>query len=617
MGFESLSWDKYSFADVAEDESGMLSDSGSSHGDGRCSSKSLFASMRHQRWAHRSFAALVDGAPVEFSSWRELADLEGKGFEGSVVSGSRGNFDLSASEYMDSSTVRGGFPLDCPSFLRHRLGRFTARLGELYDSEEGARELKVALALRLRELGYPELDDAGLLSLARELFPLLAEVPVGRLRSGSLYDFSPKALSTRALPASERAFAASFMRPDRRELFLTIAGKYPTFASWGPDGRLSEVQVVKPSGEFDGHSAFRFSSSWASDFSAQAYKSVVSSWWAEKEKVDGFCFTCHESPCGCAPQDRFKYEVLAHCGSTRSSYVARDHTWGSSFSVRVNSAMHAAALERVPDVVGVLEAASESAGVDVSSLGPALGYNVALFLETVSKDEVFLKEVAASLLQELAAAEARARSSHAFYARTLFEEFESPSSSLSSVPRTEVYLGRDGIYAYQARLEQLRVLREGLSAAERQARRERENDVRFVTASRLAFWSSEHNSLLGDGSKPPVFVDTGFAGTIPERIMAQRGEISSRARFFGSVAKPKDKVRLFSTSVPEYGFSTLRSRQEILAVEYDAKAVRSSRVVNGGQPTSALEQLVFRQVVDAVRRFAREETLALLGDRDS
>lgn len=182
----------------------------------------------------------------------------------------------------------------------------------------------------------------------------------------------------------------------------------------------------------------------------------------------------------------------------------------------------------------------------------------------------------------------------------------------------EVYLGRDGIYAY--------VGRRALDVSQRrkmgwQKRREAKLqgklpglNVKYLVYPRLfrdTLSSDLKSGYLEDSGvtkeSDPVFYDTGFVGTIPDQILRLLGylgdEVDSRMKLL-SASKESRRVK---------GISEQERNAIVNKIEYSAKAEevavglfrdpKTGRIRPVAQPTSPQEQLMYEMMKLAIAEY--------------
>lgn len=616
---------------------------------GRCNERALTSNGRHQSWGANDYGVLnpSTGELTKIQSWKDLKALreqfaaQGLSYDGSVIFAPKGQLAQAIeagtfnSEYMDPSTIRGGYPEDCPQHVRDAIGAFVAEFKvNLFGNTQEMRDIRATLAIEMRALGYPQVSLSEMLKIAAQHYPGLEafkvkdshityQPPLGLFLQPRDADLLTKA---RVPAASDRkalleALRRSNVKIDGKEIEKAL-DRLPTLVAWDSRGKLTVVKVSMPEDESYAKTVYSNEEGWfCSTVVDKAMLVYATSWLSKKDKNEpGLCYKCLGTPCECfsGKEDFIKYvkETLSEGRGDHS-----EHRWGTKCSSRLTFDNHRKAVERAAEVKEYIDGkGSTSADKFKEAYGENVFYNLALFLEQTGQPTEVLDSIGDALFKELAATRKRVKEMHGRYADTLFNEFEHASKRTVHEKLSEVYLGRDGIYAYNARQAQLNAIRKSMGPDERRRRRQEEDELHYVIASRSAEWVPEmHESLLG--SARTMFIDTGFSGTIPRKIAraqasAGRGEkVGMKDR--GPWSEPDDIMRLFSTDYPRYGFQQLMSHNDATIIEHDAKTTFSSGVINGGRPTPALEQLVFRQARDQIRAQAYERTLALTQEAQS
>lgn len=196
----------------------------------------------------------------------------------------------------------------------------------------------------------------------------------------------------------------------------------------------------------------------------------------------------------------------------------------------------------------------------------------------------------------------------------LYEEFDSYREN-GRVPM-EVYLGRDGVYAWIGRRAQDAARRRKLGLMGRSGLEEKGRVVeikpRYIVYPRFfrdsvdpdvkrAYLEQQQVSQASD----PVFYDTGYTGTIPEQIMEIMGfptaEIEERIRLLSA---PTDARRVRGIEA--------NARAEIIDhIESNAKAEhsaeglirdKSGKIRHIARPTDPTDQLYFHMIKEAITR---------------
>lgn len=197
----------------------------------------------------------------------------------------------------------------------------------------------------------------------------------------------------------------------------------------------------------------------------------------------------------------------------------------------------------------------------------------------------------------------------------LYEEFD----GLRETGRNplEVYLGRDGIYAYIGRRAQDVARRRKMGPKGRKGLKEKgeilEINPQYVVYPRYfrdnINYETKRQFLEQEGISPeadPLFYDTGYTGTIPEQIM--------RVMDFEDEDIEK-RIRLLSAPVAHRRVKgiTENARGEIIEyIEHNAKTEQAAEglIINGktgkirhiAKPTSPEEQFYFMMVKQAIAR---------------
>jgi len=515
---------------------------------------------------------------------RKKLGRDGVAWDGTVVD-PWGN-----ASWLDEETVRGNYPRDCPRWLRHRIGQLAAGLGRV----DVATKVRVAVAARQR--GW-KISDRDIVALLRD----------GQWAYAC--DNSGETRTVRGLGAADADELARFARlaiddPDDRDLLLE-ATRDPRMLTgvFTKSGRLTGVRGVVTDGRVG-----RAVATWAHnglpydlDAAVLAHETHLRETWRGGRGVR--CFTCQtdQAACGCACGNDAR---LAELRRAARVHPTQDHAWGHEHSVAATAAMreaaarHAATLERRARAVdGDAADALEAAG------GPDVWRSIALYFEQtqVADDErdELLGDALDVLVSLLETTSARADAVHADYVAALYREFDAGDAPLGELGLTELYLGRDGGYLEHARDEMLReYVRRGDARAVRHA-------TAYVSVSSASPWEPrDHRHIAG----PTVLIDTGFTGTIPARIAAAQG-----LRIVdGDVKAGEVAVRLLNTDTPGMGFSQQAPFDVVGQIEHDAKLHRQALRAGELAPSSAIEQLVCRQLEHTIRTRARAQIAALL-----
>lgn len=192
----------------------------------------------------------------------------------------------------------------------------------------------------------------------------------------------------------------------------------------------------------------------------------------------------------------------------------------------------------------------------------------------------------------------------------------------------EVYLGRDGIYAYVARRAQDIGERRRMSWQERKVRKQAGEEVglriKYLVYPRVfrdtVATLAKHEYLIQNGisrEADPIFYDTGFIGTIPEQIMEILGfddaEIDSRMKLL-SAEKSNRKVK----SVDDKERTTIVNQIEHNAKPEEVaiglfKDPASGKIKPVAQASRPEEQLMYGMVRTAISNYyytkAKEEKI--------
>jgi hypothetical protein len=654
----------------------------------------------HARSRKRSNLRAIDprdGSEVVFSHHKELAAFEAALAQSGVVFDHQ-VFDLPAGMsiaearaqglatpgYVDSATMRGNLPLDCPRKVRDEIGSFVSALGEEYglsSDDPLLRDMRSTLGLKLRSLGYRHLSNAQLevalaayypgvakptTQMASDRFLVAARVvsPGDRhvlrsyLAATATPPTSPPDLSSRderiaKLAAAfiqhdaaadepsltpDGAFTLATTRvgnspvvvvPTRFQLpgdmldkalasFDSHASHRPTVAVWGADGRPESfaMAALSSSGRtqpeiFTAAPGMPSNSIRAKLIVALAAQHQTLQRRAERTR--SWCFGCYTDieHCECrslAPGGGITQHLIDLLDNPfRTESV--EHRWGQLWARRPSAQDHVAARTRTDAIEAALVDGLGQDGFDQASirLGSTFAYNVSLFATQTGASDDEVTASAPLLVRELTAAADRAMRSHRLYTSILADEFDRPETATVSSQHTEVYLGRDGIYPLIARRAARAASRFGLDPDARRADDATRNQVTYVRVSRMCDWhQGEHTPLLGD--HPPVFVDTGFAGSIPKKILTAEGVPQEQVepQFLGSSKSPF--VRLFSATDSQFAFATQLTENETIVIEHDAKPDQTAYAVNASDPASALEQLVYRQLRHSIIEVASRDT---------
>lgn len=197
----------------------------------------------------------------------------------------------------------------------------------------------------------------------------------------------------------------------------------------------------------------------------------------------------------------------------------------------------------------------------------------------------------------------------------LYEEFD----TLRETGRSplEVYLGRDGVYAYVGRRAQDVARRRKLGLQGRKEMREK-GEILEIHPKYLVYpryfrdnlnYETKRELLEQEGISPnadPLFYDTGYTGTIPEQIMRimdfDEEDIERRIRLLSAPTAAR-RVK----GIPE------NARQEVIEyIEHNAKSEesaiglikdeRTGKIRHIAEPTNPTEQFCFMMIKQAIAR---------------
>jgi hypothetical protein len=197
----------------------------------------------------------------------------------------------------------------------------------------------------------------------------------------------------------------------------------------------------------------------------------------------------------------------------------------------------------------------------------------------------------------------------------LYEEFD----TLRETGRNplEVYLGRDGVYAWIGRRAQDAARRRKLGVSGRN-KLAATGEVIEIRPKYLVYpryfrdninYDTKRRFLEQEGISPdadPLFYDTGFTGTIPEQIMKvmafEEDEIESRIRLL-SAPSPRRRVRGISEDAREeiinYIEHNAKSEEPAAGLVMDEKTGKIRRIA---RPTSPEQQFYFALIKQAIER---------------
>lgn len=172
---------------------------------------------------------------------------------------------------------------------------------------------------------------------------------------------------------------------------------------------------------------------------------------------------------------------------------------------------------------------------------------------------------------------------------------------------TEVYLGRDGIHAYDGRRSQAIVQRrnEGVTHLQPKYLVYNRPMMRLQKEERREYLEQERVTREQD----PIFFDTGYSGTIPEDIMNVMGfeadEINERIRMI-SADKPSRQARILRERDEAERNSAVGRIEGQAKPEYRAKNLirseRDGRLMPDAKPSSPTEQLEYDLIRQAILR---------------
>lgn len=209
---------------------------------------------------------------------------------------------------------------------------------------------------------------------------------------------------------------------------------------------------------------------------------------------------------------------------------------------------------------------------------------------------------------------------------SLYQEFDELRESGRSP--LEVYVGRDGVYAYLGRRAQDVARRRALGPEGRKKARQR-GEILEIHPKYLVY-PRHFQTELGPGAKllllaqegvakekDPIFFDTGFAGSIPEDMMRVMGFSSEEI---------EERIRLLSTNSPRRRAHRLKQDTESHVITYIEENAKSEKSATGlyydkqgklrpiAEPTSPEEQFTFWMIRQAiVRHYYIKEQLAKRG----
>lgn len=181
----------------------------------------------------------------------------------------------------------------------------------------------------------------------------------------------------------------------------------------------------------------------------------------------------------------------------------------------------------------------------------------------------------------------------------------------------EVYLGRDGIYAFQGRRAQDVARRRALGLAGRRQAIDR-GDIIEIHPKYIVYPRhfrdnltpiTKKNFLSQEGIKTdfdPIFYDTGFSGSIPEDIMRIMGfsneEIDKRI-FLLSASDPKRRLRNIDENVRDYIVNSIEHNSKL---EESAEGLvsdsKTGKIRPIAKPTDPQEQFYYMMIEQAIRR---------------
>lgn len=574
----------------------------------------------YDRFGFRATAAVQGTNTFELTSWSQLSNVASElpNWDGSVAVGE--DFEEIAAllakgqaptGYLDERVVCGGIPGDIPWMLSDMFDEFVDKMVKIFKAPRWVKgQFASTLALAWRAAGYPKVNEEGLLEIAKEHYPALTQVV--KAPSGAWW--APNAI-IRGLEVYKAQEVDAF---EIAQLLTRHGSKTTTAEALGKvrDGmlairnfedRLVAVGSTKTSPRVQTRPDNDKILGWVEHLVQEAINN-------EFELADGFCYKCKTNSVKCrCPKGAKDFQAMV-----KQAMKSRggEHRWGDVYASR-------------PTVESIINAGKGSGEVRAKmvalhgenlvaewegKLGRAVWFDISIFLEQChQKVDSLEADVSGMLMVELLGAQKRVESVHD-YAPTLYEEFEGPDAQLSG-KYTEVYLGRDAIFAYFARWAQRAAMRASTPLEERYERFADLSEIRYTVVSRTAKWiSGVHTPKLG--SYPAVFIDTGFSGSIPRAIAQEEhlhivdrpGKKAASVTLVSGLAQ----VRLMNTTNRGYQFVRQWTTAAVNEIEMDAKPTVTASAVDEAAPTGAVEQLVFRVLRRGISNLSYQKTQELL-----
>ncbi|MEX0877895.1 MAG: hypothetical protein WDZ40_03495 [Candidatus Spechtbacterales bacterium] len=182
----------------------------------------------------------------------------------------------------------------------------------------------------------------------------------------------------------------------------------------------------------------------------------------------------------------------------------------------------------------------------------------------------------------------------------------------------EVYLGRDGIYAYIGRRAQDIARRKKLGKEGREKIKEEQGEVLEIRPRYLVYPRYFRDTMAYDSKKKfleqekispehdPIFYDTGFTGSIPEQIMRvmdfPEEEIENRIRLL-SASKTGRRVRGIDENargeIINYIEGNAKIEQSAVGLMQDPE---TGKIRHIAEPTPPEEQFYFNMIKQAIER---------------
>lgn len=581
------------------------------------------ARFSFNRFSFRTAGAVGSQGLTEISSWSQVGDLERQvdGWDGQIVYAADID-ELHAlvkakdapTGFLDESVVCGGLPRDLPWMLEDVFNDYVDMMANIFNAPRWVKSAFAStLALAWKSAGYPKLDVLGLHTLAQGIYPALHSVVQTPSKSWWAPNPTIRGLEVFMASDSDAPEVAQVLTKAGTKTSTSEARKLiknGMLAIRNFEDRLTALSALSKA-------TLRVQARPDNDKILSMVEGLVKqAAEGEIEGADNYCYSCKKgvAKCKCS-KSKSDFVTKAKSDLSKANGSGGEHRWGHLHASRptIDSIVQGGALSvEVRDVM-FKEFASEAPGWE-EKLGRAVWFDVALFLLQCHQKSDVLKDLGSGIMRELMAASERAANVHK-YAPTLFEEFEGPNAKLDG-KFSEVYLGRDAIFAYHARQAQREVMRAATPLDERHERFSKLSEIRYVVISRTAKWiTGVHSAKLGN--HPAVFIDTGFAGSIPRMIATEEHlKIMDRpgARSQGKVLVQNgvSHIRLMSTGNTAYRFIKQWSSGEVNQIEMDAKPTQTAYAVDEATPTSALEQLVFRVLRREIRELSRRQTKELL-----